>query len=270
MMGKLRTSDTIGDHFPNVPADKRDITIHQLLTHTSGLPESLGGDYEPLSRQAMIDRALATKLMSKPGARYHYSNAGYSLLGAIIEEASGSGYEEFLNDQLFTPAGMAATGYVLPDWAPGQVAIEYDARGRPHGRPFEHPWADDGPYWNLRANGGLLSTPRDMYRWDLALDGDEILDRHAKDELFRPYVREERGTKAFSGYGWAIQETPFGTAAGHDGGNPWSYGEILRLLDKDTMVFWVTNRSRNDDAGWNMTRLAPAVTGGVVERLLKR
>ena len=81
------------------------------------------------------------------------------------------GYEEFLAEQLFEPAGMTQTGYVLPEWDPEDVAVEYDAQGRPQGRPYDHPWAADGPFWNLRGNGGMLSSARDMYRWQLALAG---------------------------------------------------------------------------------------------------
>ena len=72
-----------------MPADKRAITLHDLLTHTAGLVEGLGGDYEPLSREDMVAGALASKLVSTPGAEYHYSNVGYSLLAAIIEKVSG-------------------------------------------------------------------------------------------------------------------------------------------------------------------------------------
>ena len=101
------------------------------------------------------------------------------------------GYEEFLAEHLFEPAGHAQTGYVLPDWDRSQVAVEYDSRSRPQGRPFEHPWAEDGPYWNLRGNGGMLSTARDMFRWHVALDGEDVLDRAAKRPALHP-VRARR------------------------------------------------------------------------------
>src|SRR5688572_14197457 len=129
MMGKLRVSDRLGRHVGPVPADKRAITLHQLLTHTSGLVGALGGDYERLSRGGLLARALGSRLRSPPGVEYRYSNAGYSLLAAIVEAASGMGYEEFLARHLFAPAGMTRTGYVLPRWDRDQVAVEYDPRG---------------------------------------------------------------------------------------------------------------------------------------------
>ena len=124
--------------------------------------------------------------------------------------------------------------------------VEYDARGRRHGRPFDHRWADDGPYWNLRGKGGLLSTARDMFRWHLALEGDEVLDRRAKDKLFRPHVLEQPGGDSHYGYGWVVSRSNgVGHVAWHSGGNAWSYGELTRLLDLGVTVFWITNRYRH-------------------------
>ena len=269
-MGRLRVTDPISSYFRQVPVDKRAITVHDLLTHSAGLVEGLGGDYEPVSREDMVAGALASKLVSTPGTEYHYSNLGYSLLAAIIEKVSGSTYEGFLAQHLFAPAGMRETGYVLPQWAPGQVAVEYDANGKPLGKPYDHPWAADGPYWNLRGNGGLLSSARDMFRWHLALEGDEVLPQEAKHQLFEPHVSEGKGSDTFYGYGWVVQQTGYGVAVGHDGGNLSSYGEMVRLLDEGVMVFWVTNHAKDDAAGWDMSRLAPAVTRGVVHQLLER
>jgi CubicO group peptidase (beta-lactamase class C family) len=225
----------------------------------------LGGDYDRLSRRGLVTGALRSRLRSPPGARYRYSNLGYSLLAAIIERASGMGYEEFLARRLFGPAGMTHTGYVLPRWKRDRVAIEYDARGRPHGRPFDHPWAKDGPYWNLRGNGGLLSTARDMFRWHRALEGDMVLDRRSKRELFQPRVLEEPGGDSYYGYGWVIFETDEGRTGWHNGGNGLSYGELARLLDDRVMVFWITNRYRGE--GWNFERFGSELTEGVAERV---
>jgi CubicO group peptidase (beta-lactamase class C family) len=177
------------------------------------------------------------------------------------------GYEQFLAEHLFEPAGMTQTGYVLPDWDPERVAVEYDAQGKSQGRPFDHPWAKDGPFWNLRGNGGLLSTARDMFRWHLALEGDEVLDQRAQEKLFEPYVLEEAGGDTRYAYGWVIsQPGGLGRVAWHDGGNGWSFGVLMRLLDKGAMVFWVTNRYENKDKRWNLSRLGRRLTEGVVDR----
>jgi CubicO group peptidase (beta-lactamase class C family) len=268
MMGRLRVTDPIADHLGPVPRDKRAITVHHLLTHTAGLTDTLGGDYEPLSRERMLARALSSRLRSRPGEKHYYSNLGYSVLAAIVERVSGTGYEEFLAEHLFAPAGMTQTGYVLPEWRPRRVAVEYDGRGRPHGRPYEHRWADTGPWWNLRGNGGLLSTARDMFRWHVALTRGNVLDRRAKRKLFEAHVREEPGGDTHYGYGWVMSESNrFGRVAWHNGGNRWSYGEVTRLLDAKLMVFWVTNQYRDTSRGWSFYRLGERLTRGVANRL---
>jgi CubicO group peptidase (beta-lactamase class C family) len=268
MMGRLRVSDPIADHIGLVPQGKREITVHHLLTHTSGLIDALGGDYEPVSRAVMLARALDSRLRSRPGEEYHYSNAGYSVLAAIVEQVSGMGYEEFLAEHLFAPSGMTQTGYVIPNWRPGRVAVEYDARRRPHGRPFQHRWAADGPYWNLRGNGGLLSTARDMFRWHVALRRGRVLSRSARRKLFKAHVREEPGGSSYYGYGWVMSESDrLGRVGWHNGGNRWSYGELTRLLDAGVMVFWVTNQYRDERDGWSFHRLGEKLTRGVVNRV---
>jgi CubicO group peptidase (beta-lactamase class C family) len=269
MMGKLRVTDPISMHVGPVPEDKRDITVHHLLTHTAGLTDALGDDYDSLPRSEMLTGVLESSLRSRPGADHRYSNVGYSVLAAIIEKVSGMGYEEFLAQHLFAPAGMTQTGYVLPDWEPSRVAVEYDPRGRPHGMPFDHPWANDGPYWNLRGNGGLLSTARDMFRWHIALEGDEILDQRAKDKLFAPHVLEEEGGDSYYGYGWVFMRAGNRRVVWHNGGNGRSYGSITRLLDDRVMVFWVTNRFKDQEQGWNLYRLDAKLTEGVTDRVLE-
>jgi CubicO group peptidase (beta-lactamase class C family) len=268
MLGRLDVHDPISRFFGPVPQDKSGITVHQLLTHTAGLVDALGDDYEPVSRRQMVAGALASPLRSQPGSAYHYSNVGYSLLAAIVQEASGTSYERFLAKHLFRPAGMTRTGYVLPRWRQAEVAVEYDARGRSQGRPFDHPWAASGPWWNLRGNGGMLSTARDLVRWHRALQRATVLDRHAQRQLFRPRVREEPGGESRYGYGWVLLDTALGRVAWHNGGNGWSYGELARVLERGTMVFWVTNRARNARAGWNLGRLG--ITSGVLLRVAGR
>jgi len=267
MQGRLRTSDPIGRYVGPVPEDKRAITLHQLLTHTSGLTEALGDDYDVLSREQMLAEALSSRLRTTPGREFHYSNVGYGILAAIIERVSGLGYEQFLATHLLRPAGMTETGYVLPAWRRRLVAVEYDGRGRSRGRPFDHPWAADGPYWNLRGNGGLLSTARDMVRWHRALEGDAILSRRAKRKLFRPRVPiAVEGYEGFrAAYGWAVSRTASGRIATHSGGNGWSYGVVARFLDEGVMVFWISNRAAR--AGrWDLQTLARKLTLGISAR----
>jgi CubicO group peptidase (beta-lactamase class C family) len=268
MMGRLQVGDPISQYIGPVPSDKRSITIHDLLTHMSGLREVIGGDYEPLTRQQMLDGAMSSRLESPPGSRYSYSNVGYSVLAAIVEEASGMGYEEFLAKHLFEPAGMTETGYVLPEWNPETVAVEYNSQGQPMGRPFDHPWAEDGPFWNLRGNGGILTTARDMFRWHLALRGDDVLSSQAKEKLFTPYVREGANATTSYGYGWVVSRSePYGKVVWHDGGNGWSLSVVARLLDEDAFVFWTSNHAYQRGE-WNLGTEIRKLTLGLADRAI--
>lgn len=262
-MGKLAVTDPIGVHLGPVPADKQAITVHHLLTHTAGLVEGLGDDYDELSRAELVAKALGSTLLSPPSTEFHYSNTGYSLLTVIVEEASGLGYEEFLATHLFAPAGMTSTGYVLPRWDRDQVAVEYDARGESQGRPFDHPWAQDGPHWNLRGNGGMLSTARDMFRWHRALSGDTVLPAAARDRLFAQHTPVPDSDGEFYGYGWSVADTEQGRVAWHDGGNGWSLATFART--PHAMVFWVGNNAYRDGE-WNLEDQASELTLGLLAR----
>jgi CubicO group peptidase (beta-lactamase class C family) len=209
MQGKLRVEDPIGTYLPGVPEDKQAITIHQLLTHTSGLDSDFAKDFDPVPRDAYVKTILASTLRSRPGEIYFYANSGYSLLGAIVEIASGTSYEAYLHDNLFIPAGMRETGYKLPGWAASRIAVGY-RDGKRWGRLTEKPWAADGPYWALRANGGIHSTLDDMLRWHVALTGEAVLSSVEKNKMYARHVSEGPGADTFYGYGWSIGDSPWG------------------------------------------------------------
>jgi CubicO group peptidase (beta-lactamase class C family) len=111
--GLLALNQPLHAFFPNVPTDKQDITIIQLLQHQSGFPESLGEDETIIKRNFFLRDALARPLAHKPGERTSYSNTGYSMAAAILENASGQRYEEFLRQRVVAPSG-ARVGY---SWA---------------------------------------------------------------------------------------------------------------------------------------------------------
>lgn len=265
MDGLLSVDDAVGKYIEGLPEDKAAITLHQLLTHTAGLPEDLGGDYEPVGRREYLDRVGEADLVSEPGVEYAYSNVGYSVLAAVIERVSGQPYESYLHEALFEPAGLTSTGYVLPDFDDRAVAIGYDGRHRV-GRPNHQRWAEDGPYWNLRGNGGILTTAHDMYLWHQALLDDHILDDAAKARLYGRHTPEGDGSDSFYGYGWILTPTtPDGWLISHDGGNDVFFADFLRFLDHDLTIFVATNNAShvNEDIAYE---LADAVLGPNWER----
>lgn len=240
MMGKLRTDDAISKYLPNVPADKRSISIHHLLTHTSGIADVPGGDDDPITRDELVRQALALPLRYAPGARFHYLNEGFSLAAAIVEFVSGKSYEQFLNEHLFKPAGMNSTGYVIPKWVPERMAHGYNEQGRDVGTFESVNWGPSGPGWHLVGNGGILSTPRDMYRWHVALAGESILSKEAKEKYYKPYILTDAGDHY--GYGWGILTTPRNTKLiTHNGGNGIFFSDFRRYVDENIVIFAFSN-----------------------------
>lgn len=244
MMGKLSVQDPISKYFPNVPADKQSITLHHLLTHSAGFPGAIGDDYASINAEAFVKTAMDYPLVFKPGSAYEYSNVGYSLLGIIVEQVSKESYEVFLNKNLFKPAGMTQTGYVIPKWKAENVATGYRGE-RNWGKINEKNWASDGPYWHLRANGGILSNVEEMYKWHQALLGDKILSQAAKTKYYGRHIEEGEGAGSYYGYGWAIFPTPRKTTLiAHNGGNGIYFCDFLRYVDEDVTVIFMTNATQ--------------------------
>ena len=177
---RIRLDDSLGRFFPDAPADKRGITLRQLLDHTAGFPIGVGADDEVIALDAWRRRLFATPLEFAPGTSRRYSNPGYGLLAAVIEQVTGTTYERYLADHVFAPAGMRETGLVLPNLDPTRLAHAY-AAGRDRGTMLDMPHDADGDYWNLRGNGGLVSTLDDMRRFYHAIRDDTVLLKDAGD-----------------------------------------------------------------------------------------
>ncbi len=245
MQGKLSVEDSLHTYLENVPIEKQNITIHQLLTHSSGLLGSIGSDYEVVDTEMFLEQTFSSELQFSPGERYAYSNIGYSILGILIEKISGQTYEEYLKDNLWLPAGMNKTGYRLPEFQSENIAHGYQG-GTDFGVPNSSDlWFDDGPYWHLKANGGILSSTQDMRKWHEALNTNEILNEEAKQKLLFKHILEEAGGDSYYGYGWVIQELEDGTKVHwHDGGNGVFYAQMFRFTEaQNTTIVILSNQA---------------------------
>ena len=231
MKGKLKTEDPLSKYLEGVPEDKSAITLHHLLTHTSGLVPDVGPDYEPASREETVKKILSLPLEFKPGERFTYSNVNYTLLAAVIEKVTGRPYEDYLRENLFKPAGMEWTGYKIPNWNERVVAHWYVAE-----RDNVHSLIRLFPYWNLIGNGGILSTTEDMYKWHLALLGNQILSPEAKKKLYTPFLNDYA-------YGWDVLKTERGTLIQHNGGSSLgNNAEIRRYIDAGILTVLFCNQ----------------------------
>jgi CubicO group peptidase (beta-lactamase class C family) len=227
--GKLATTDTIGKFFPTAPEDKKAITIAQVQAHTAGLPDVFGGDYELASRDWLVDKVLNAKLLGPPGEKRRYSNSGYSLLAAIIEKVSGKPYETYIRDEVLTPAGITDIGYVLAGWKNENLAVGY-YEGNRWGTPLDKKWAADGPSWNLRGNGGMLSTAADLSAWFERLFEGKVL----KPATLAKYLSNATGTSRTLGV----------RIAGPAGGNGVFNSFQLSVVDSDFHLTFFTSNSK--------------------------
>jgi CubicO group peptidase (beta-lactamase class C family) len=238
--GKLSVDDPITRYFQGVPADKAGITLHQLLTHSSGLSDPNIDDFDPVPLDEYLKQTFAQPLLFAPGKGYSYSNANYSLLGAILEKLAGKSYETVLRERIFLPNGMYETGYTQPAWGTSRFAVGYEAGGGRWGTFLERPTAADGPHWALRANGGIHMTVYDMLRWARALLTGRVLTPASMTKLWTPHVSEGGGT--FYAYGWSIAKAPDGTKiVTHNGGNGIYFADVAIVPDTGLVVFLMTN-----------------------------
>lgn len=206
--GKLNTSDLMSKYIEGVPPDKAGITIHQLLTHTSGLNFDYFYDQAtPAEREIMKDRekyiksVLSRPLAFKPGEGRLYSNTGFSLLAVIIEHVSGESYEQYVRKHLFNSAGMTETGYYIPR-SLRRVARGYNDGNTDYGYPWETQWDGKRALWDLMGNGGMLTTLDDVYKWMMAIKDERIVSQKSKNKMFQVYY-----PKSDQGYGWNVAET---------------------------------------------------------------
>lgn len=247
---KLSTDDKLGKFFDHVPEDKQQITLFHLLTHSAGFQGDFGGDYESATREWIVEQALRSKLLFSPGHGHRYANSGFSLLAAVIELVTGQPYEAYLREQLWLPAGMNETGYRLPKWDPDTIAHGYQGK-TDWGTPLDKKWADDGPYWNLRGNGGVLSTVWDLYRWDQSLRADAVLSKESKEKMFSRKVKESPNSGSWYSYGWVLTDSPRATKViEHNGGNGVFYADFIRYVEEGIVFLCASNRSEDASGGY--------------------
>lgn len=243
-LGTLRVTDSIARYLPDVPVDKRDITLHHLLTHTAGLESDFSStDYEPTTRDQYVRRALTSRLRSTPGATHFYANSGYSLLAAIVEIVTGKEYEAALTDLVLRPAGMLETGYKAPHWAASRVAHGYQ-NGRDWGTIVDRIAEPGAPYWALRGNGGLATTLDDFSRWEQALTSNRVLTDSSRRKFMTGYVNEGPAGLSQYAYGWAVTTSSRGTRlVMHNGGNGVYVAEFNRFVDEGVTLFVTSTNS---------------------------
>lgn len=240
--GTINYADTIDKYIENVPIDKKQITIHQLLTHTAGIVDGVASDTEHLEKQELLNRILTSKLTSAPGSKFEYSNAGYSLLAAIIDNVSGKSYANFMREEIFQPLSMKNTGSTgMPFFKNLNVTNGY-YNGKDYGKLSDYPLS-----WNgLIGNGDILSTSKDMHNMFKNLFSGKLLTEENLDKMQKPYVRESEESNYYYGYGWDIvMDDVHGKIISHNGGGM-SGNHIVTYYEKYDLCVLVFNTRIED------------------------
>jgi CubicO group peptidase (beta-lactamase class C family) len=241
--GRLDINDPICRYLDNCPQAWAPISIRHLLTHTSGIPNfSSQPDWDEVTsvqrqtRLGFVNVFRDLPLLFAPGEGFRYSNSGYYLLGLIVERASGKSYGDYLQENIFTPLGMANTRL-------------YDGRALLANRASGYDWSGNTfvvpEYANETtafANGGLVSTTHDLLRWDQALYTEQLLPRRALDEMFTP-VRERYG------YGWLIGDWFGRQTYAHSGSFQGFSAFIARMPSERLTIIVLSNSDRASATG---------------------
>jgi CubicO group peptidase (beta-lactamase class C family) len=241
--GKVKLEDSVCVYVAPCPDAWTAVTIHHLLTHTSGIPTYTGltpwreTNMVPKTVEQIVALVRDLPLEWTPGEKYAYNNSGYFLLGIVVEKASGKKYEQALQDMILTPLGMTDTGY---DWSKALLprrAAGYTGRGATLANA---PALDmQQPY----AAGAMYSTVEDLLKWDQALYTERLLPQAAKTIMWTPF-------KENYAYGWTIGEPSPAVFGGHrrlvhGGGINGFSSVIVRLPDPNVTIIVLAN---NDTA----------------------
>jgi CubicO group peptidase (beta-lactamase class C family) len=247
--GKLKLDGKLSEYLPDYRKEVGDkVTIHHLLTHTSGIPSytSLPKFMENETRNPytvvdFVKKYASGDLEFEPGAKFRYNNSGYFLLGAIIEKIHGKPYEQVIKENIFDPLGMKNSGYDRHDTVLAKRAAGYQ---KTPGGYRNAPYLDMSiPY----AAGSLYSTVEDLYLWDQALYADKIVSAKSKEVMYKPFLDNYA-------YGWGISKVNLASkevinSVAHSGGIHGFSTLITRYPDQKNLVVLLDNTSQGENLG---------------------
>jgi CubicO group peptidase (beta-lactamase class C family) len=241
-LGKVKLEDSVCIYVAPCPDAWKPVTIHHLLTHTSGIPTYTGiaAWREVNMVPKTVDQIIAffrdLPLQWTPGDKYAYNNSGYFLLGVVIEKATGRKYEQALQDMILTPLGMNDTGYdwsrqIIPRRASGYTG-RGDALANAPALDMQQPYSA----------GAMYSTVEDLLTWDQALYTEKLLPAAAKTIMWTPALNNYA-------YGWMIASPSSATYGyrrmAHGGGINGFSAMIVRVPDPNVTAIVLAN---NDTA----------------------
>jgi CubicO group peptidase (beta-lactamase class C family) len=256
--GRFALDDRAGALLPGLAGPAAEATVEQLLLHTSGLEGAHGDDHRPLGREDAIAAISGLRSATEPGSEFRYSNAGYTLLALIVDEATGD-YRRYLADEILAVGGERIGGF----WdgepaAPGPRAI-----GVVDGRPAVENGGFAGPHWALAGNGDLAMTAAELGAWTRGLFTGEVISPEAVDLLLGTSFDNGDGTAELPGWvsvGPDMFGAPVITASG--GGGDTGHNAVAAWLPESGTDLAVTSNSEEVIAGELVDAIGPALIAG--------
>lgn len=249
---RLSLDDRISKYLDDTPPSWAPITIRHLLTHTSGLVRESPAftPFKNLGEAELIRAVRPVPLRFAPGSKWEYSNSGYVALAEIIHRVTRQPWAEYLNQRIFTPAGMSVT-------LPTNTTVSIPNRAIGYGGRNNERKVDE--WVALRASGAFLSNVLDLAKWDALLNTDKILHAAAKREMWTR-VRLSDGSSDPYGLGWHVDTGGRRRRVWHGGGLPGFTSHVVRYLDDNLTVIVLSN---GDDSDMG------AIANGVAELYLR-
>lgn len=243
--GKVRLDDKLSKYFTGTPEAWKDITVRNLLTHTSGIPEytetknplakelfNMRADY---TEDDLYQRLIKLPLDFEPGTKWQYSNSGYLLLGVLIHKVTGEFYGNFLQERVFRPLGMTATRIISEADIVANRSSGYELV---KGEIKNQEWVS--PTLNTTADGALYTNVLDLGKWDAALYTEKLIKRSSLEQMWTPVKLKDGNTYPY-GFGWFLNEANGHRLIEHDGAWQGFTMNISRYVDDGLTVIVMTN-----------------------------
>lgn len=230
--GLVSYDQSIRQYFPDLPECFQNVSVLNMLHHSSGLP--LFNDFPDMNEEDVFNIVKKQEyLWFEPGSKYEYCNANYTLLGMIIEKISEIGLNEFLTSNIFIPCGMENTCVDEPLTKITKRAIGY------------HLYGDEYDYSTyIGGAASVISTVEDLYKWDKMLYNPSFVSAQSLNDIFTPgknkWHSELYGEQGY-GFGWFISGNDGNKIVQHDGGFAGFRSYIERQIDKNISIIFISN-----------------------------
>ena len=256
--GKVAFDDPVGKYIPSLKPEARAVTLHQLLTHTSGLgdyfsPGSIGAVQAARRATDLLPLIAADQPQFAPGTQFRYSNSGFALLGMVVEAVSGQDYSAYMDEHIFKPAKMMSTSLEagspqtvavgmtrLPPMTPGSGPVRMGPGPGPGGMPPADGPLRPAPGAAVRGSpsGGAFSTAADLQRFMAAFRAGQL----TKSTAVLSAAKVDAGRGLSYAYGFGVTTAVGRAWFGHNGGTPGANAEVIASADGKWFIAALANR----------------------------